>query len=724
MNTLTPPGTGDPFPPASRNEQTLWQSLANSEAFSRAVILLAPVLAFVVLRLPPISQNNFTDAMYYLGYANNFMDLIDRYGFIYYAVRFGPIFTEMAFAQLFGPFPGFLVLRYVLAVAVGFLLHALLAERYGRRAALLGVVAWTFNPVTARVLLSTYVDSTAVPFTLLGLCLLIREQHRSAGRAFAAGILMCAGASGNVFAGLMAALGVPSYALLNRNRPLPEILRELLFVLAGAGAAVLVFTWVYDRLFGVTSLLQPAIDVTARLAAGDSKLWTRPPREWLIDSPHIYAPFLVMIAVFAVWSWTRDRMALAATLYLSLFAGFYWASDLFFDGYSLSFYPYYSYWQAPLMLGVGVASCQALRLARPTAVRWTAPLLVFALAGPAILFAVTGARTPPFGWLAAAVIAALLPLAVAVRRKWLRPFALVGLIATSSLLQSGSWVYKAMLGEPQSDDGDLVKAALQLSDILPRIADDGKDLAFWYTRGSDQRLVMIQSIYLPFSGLRRSDGHYVELNNLSPDDVELLKNPQLAHVVIMDFSRERVDAALGELDRVGIPHVLAQRRTVGSKQFSLEVAHVILQHSSDPIVARFDATAIRSGHRAVTRYDADGALLTTGRNFWNWEGILDLAGIARPGTPVTVTVNLQVLEGRVGLALIQPGKPDRVLQENLAAQTRGPIEVSVRATDGAQAGLLVLRNWMTDGTRAVIRIRSVTVHQPNSSSVSTSGSFR
>jgi hypothetical protein len=65
------------------------------------------------------------------------------------------------------------------------------------------------------------------------------------------------------------------------------------------------------------------------------------------------------------------------------------------------------------------------------------------------------------------------------------------------------------------------------------------------------------------------------------------------------------------------------------------------------------------------------------------------------------------------MALIRPGKPDRVLQENLAPQSHGPLEVSVRVPAGAEPDILVLRNWMDDGTRAVIRISSITVRQPS-----------
>jgi hypothetical protein len=223
---------------------------------------------------------------------------------------------------------------------------------------------------------------------------------------------------------------------------------------------------------------------------------------------------------------------------------------------------------------------------------------------------------------------------------------------------------------------------------------------------------MVQSVYLPFARLGRPDQSFVELGELSAGDAEVLKNPQLGHLVLMDFSSERVDQGLAELSRLRIPHRLAQRHTLGSRRFGLAIAHVILDHPADPLVAVLPATALRAGHGATIRYDAEGATLTTGTVIRNWDGIVDLAGVTRPGVPVTVTMTLRVLRGRAGLVLIRPGQPDRVLQENLAPQTHQPIEVSVRSVEGAEPAIVALRNWMEDGTRAAIRVSSVTVRQP------------
>jgi hypothetical protein len=268
------------------------------------------------------------------------------------------------------------------------------------------------------------------------------------------------------------------------------------------------------------------------------------------------------------------------------------------------------------------------------------------------------------------------------------------------------------VGKPNSNDRDLVQAAIQLSDLLPRIRDDGKDLAIWYSPDDDdRRLKMIQSIHLPFSQFEHPDGRPVKLEALSADALEVLHNPQLGHLVLLDYSRDHIDAALAELERHQIPHRVAQRQRLGSRRLVVEMAHVILDHPTGLAVANYPATHLRPGPEAMLRYDTDGATLISSPRFFAWDATLDLSRVVPAGSPVTVTVTLQALHGRASLALMQRGAPDRVLQENMIAATPAPVRVSVRARDGGTVSLLAVRNQMSDGTRAVIRILSVTVYE-------------
>jgi hypothetical protein len=151
--------------------------------------LFLPLATALLLRLPQLAFVNFTDSVFYLSYAQSFQELFLRHGFIYYASRFGAIFPDAVSFNLFGPTDGPVFLRLFLACLVSgafFLVGRLYFSP------LIGVFAsllWSFQPVAARLWCTTYLDSSSVPFLILGVCLLLLFRS-SCVAAFIAGILL------------------------------------------------------------------------------------------------------------------------------------------------------------------------------------------------------------------------------------------------------------------------------------------------------------------------------------------------------------------------------------------------------------------------------------------------------------------------------------------------------------------------------------------------------
>ena len=55
------------------------------------LVFLLPWLVKLLFGLPWLMLQNFTDGVFYLGYAMHFRELLDRVGLTYYAVRFSGI---------------------------------------------------------------------------------------------------------------------------------------------------------------------------------------------------------------------------------------------------------------------------------------------------------------------------------------------------------------------------------------------------------------------------------------------------------------------------------------------------------------------------------------------------------------------------------------------------------------------------------------------------------
>lgn len=95
-------------------------SLKTSLPFPAACVLvfLLPWLVKLLFGLPWLMLQNFTDGVFYLGYAMHFRELLDRVGLTYYAVRFSGIAPDALAFSVFGAEVGFVVVRYALAGGV------------------------------------------------------------------------------------------------------------------------------------------------------------------------------------------------------------------------------------------------------------------------------------------------------------------------------------------------------------------------------------------------------------------------------------------------------------------------------------------------------------------------------------------------------------------------------------------------------------------------------
>ena len=150
--------------------------------------------------LPWLMLQNFTDGVFYLGYAMHFRELLDRVGLTYYAVRFSGIAPDALAFSLLGSEVGFVAPRYALAGACCVALFVLFSRRYGMAAGWFAAFAWAFNLAAIRLLQIAYVDVVGAAFLCLGLCLLcLLCLPRAAGRGPRAGV--CSAFFGGLFAG-------------------------------------------------------------------------------------------------------------------------------------------------------------------------------------------------------------------------------------------------------------------------------------------------------------------------------------------------------------------------------------------------------------------------------------------------------------------------------------------------------------------------------------------
>lgn len=668
-----------------------------------AGLCLLPGVVWVVLGLPKMHAASFSDAYYYFAYAHNFVDLVERYGMIYYAVRFGAIFPDWLFGALLGPVAGFLVLRYLLCVATCVALFLFFSSRYTVLAGWFAAAFWMFNPFVLKMMLSPYVTSTAVPFSLLGLLLLLLQtQHSIVSQksgvcrygvvsSMGAGALFCLSATSNIFAAITIGFGGLAWMIWTMMLGWRAIVFGLLGCAVGAGLTLCVAMVVYGWLFDMPHILMPTIDSIVSLGSGGSSNWTRPIADWLADSPMIFAPPLLAVAgVFLGWR-ERERALIAFSIALIGMTGFYWWLDLFRDGYALSFWPYFQF-LLPLMVFVAAESCGVV-VARSSAMsgRWVMAVAVMVLSLGGWQFA---KRSFPSlngwsAWVAVGIALMALPFLLNSRLRtgiWGGIFVIcVGLTALTARIPLDP-------GRVVRDDMSIALAGMDLTAIMRKFADK-RDCRFWYSGTFEDTVTLVQSAQLNFFSRIGLQADFPIIDDSMTAD--LLSSCE-SNLLILGTPDE-VDAGLRSLEQHEIPFQELGRQTVEREEVKFDVAVCRISAANHYDWAEMDlwlpSDTGRQQIQVIKKSD-----FVTGEKLWDGKllGVIAMP----PGELVnSVRLTLSVDSGRVQIVALSADATlaDRELASIQVGRTSGMREVHLTFPVQKERILLVIQNAWVSG---------------------------
>jgi hypothetical protein len=268
------------------------------------VILLAPVVAVLVLRLPLINQLDYADAWFYSAYAWVPKHHFELFQLNYFAVRFPAILPIGAFEHLLGAQHGYVALRYLVSIACGVALY-LGARRFASRGVALAAVVLLFlNPFFTRMLLWDYAGFAAVSAGLMGVCLWYWAEDRRLLWTLLPGALLATAVFANALlaTALLVFFAVEGVAALRHGHA--AVLRLLARLGVSLAAAIGVFFVGYlgyaVTLGGMSpgDLLEPTIRFVGNNAENSSP-YVRPVSSWLFHDPRIWGPVVFAVALIA-----------------------------------------------------------------------------------------------------------------------------------------------------------------------------------------------------------------------------------------------------------------------------------------------------------------------------------------------------------------------------------------------------------------------------------------
>src|SRR5439155_18563052 len=108
---------GTAAPAAAARRYLIW--------LDAAFLLLSPVAAWAILQINLINQAGYLDPWLYTGYGQVFEQLVQTYGWRYYALRFPVIFLNSLCCAGDAPVVGYALLRYGLFLVAGVPLYLL-----------------------------------------------------------------------------------------------------------------------------------------------------------------------------------------------------------------------------------------------------------------------------------------------------------------------------------------------------------------------------------------------------------------------------------------------------------------------------------------------------------------------------------------------------------------------------------------------------------------------
>ena len=649
------------------------------------LVFLLPWLVKLLFGLPWLMLQNFTDGVFYLGYAMHFRELLDRVGLTYYAVRFSGIAPDALAFSLFGTEIGFVVVRYALAGACCVALYILFSRRYGMAVGWFAALAWAFNPAAIRFLQTAYVDVTGASFLCLGLCLVCLPRA-GIWAAFFGGLALGMAFWSHLHAAVALVFFGPLLLIAFLDRPRKEALGFSLAMLAGGGLVTLAGCGFFYWNDGLWDLTSPTRELLQTLKDGHIPA---PKLEWIEVARQ--CPFWLSVLPLGVGLFflpTRDRFLYACFFAFAGYIAFLLWGDLVKGGYSLSLFYYFSFALPAFVFLVAAIVANLVRDA--WRVGWALLLPVFAVAW-----------IPSIGMAAmvAVIFLACLP-ALLVGRRTTLPVSIC--VALASLTVALAPTSKLALGNYwKSDDLSLLAMAGQLSKALPKYQADPGKLAFWYDDSKGDDLRMLQSFYLhEFTKLRGPDGGGLEFSPTAPLDKKSILQAGLRHVVVLGASSESVEPAVQKLREICIP-------IRGIKPIPLQAWGQTLHATlvSFDLPAFEEKSSLDSDWKLHRRTKlVSRAIIQTSPKKGNLDAALPIPLLS---DGEALCIKLRVLEGAVRIGLAPNESAALEANALLVSPTTSPQEILLFPPNPGEPSSLQIRNAAPRGVRSKIRFQQI-----------------
>ena len=550
------PTTADPDQHRSARLSTRFERV---DRLAILILLAMPVVVLAVLRVSPYFRLNNGDPFIYIGYANDFVGHVERFGYTYHSVRFGLIFP-IRLSLVFGPVWGYFILRYVLYLVAIIPMYIVL-RRHGRRLALFGPVLFVANPVSAEAIMTTHPDTIVVPCFAALLCLLVLAVRtrgwRAAAISLGAGLVAGVGMNANIFfAPLLGVAMLVVCAVLLIDRRIADMFRIGASYVVGVVAVCVAGMLAYKHLFGDADIYQTTINQSQNLQ--NTSTFRSPSYVWLETRRYTYAPLIAaLLGVTVLWQRRRERdpdrserFVILGVLVAAL--AVFFLHEFVFDGNSIETSYYYSYLIGPTCVVVASALAWGRSIRPvPAVVLLAFPIVAayvsqtFSIGRIALFAVIAGALCVAVVWskTALAVVAAVLAMHLA----WgASPRTIPAIPGAAFQFEPH---YEDAFGSDDTTGYDAYRIASELPGAVPSIPHGAIPLNFWYHTG-DALMDSVEATY-HWETLTVQHRPAPGMPDINAQDLTKLKTLVGGYVVLLARTDPEIDVGLASLATAG-----------------------------------------------------------------------------------------------------------------------------------------------------------------------------
>lgn len=627
-------------------------------------ILILPICVWSLYKIQLFNNGEgFLDPWIYLSYANNFEDLINRYGLPYYSIRFGLIFPLLVLIKIFGSEGGYYSFIYLYYLIVGIPFYLLFRKHYSINTAVFAYAFLISSLWLARTVLWTHPDASAVPYMMAGVCLIFIDPIYRKGNYFIIGILFGLAVNSNFFTISICGLSLFGYLGFHGKATLQRLPADFFWAILGFTVVNILGSFGYYVCCGTFNIYQSTIDIV-RWGLGGSGAHYKADNIDILKGAYVYLPPFIVLAMLALYRIVPENKkslfngAVAYAISVLLFV-YYW--NFASIGVVLDYFYYFSYFIPSLFICIVLIPIVLVETVKYKRILLNTALSILILVPLLFVHKIIAFTYIEIKYFYAVLIILLIAILAGIKFKITIPLAILLYVSVFNIFwMNGNHAFSIynFYGASNTLDLKWYELSIKFISALPKHKDTQKPIYFWY-RNEDKLANSLQSTYLwGYSRIMDTSPETPGLPSLKGVNLDSLQQP--ASIVLFDHDSQKVEQGINEFQKQGLKFNIKSTNEICENEVCYTIT-VLNSNGFESVIEkkwnsgelapiRYDLTWNNAGSGAVIEHDVSLMSVNTPPLPWNYAAVGSIVYSEHPSKrPGVVRIEVSVSTTSAGI---------------------------------------------------------------------------